>query len=130
MSNQSQTSSGSGSDTDKQYGLTGIRDEETGEVDTDEFVFEWDGQEVRLELVPPTLTQQENYEGLGSDVEVEQLREIVERHVVKPEEPPDDWTLREVSCYLEGIMRYSAQGGTDLGQVAREELAQRESPGN
>lgn len=126
MSNQSQTST----DSEQQYGLPDVRDPDTGEVADVEYEFEWNGVDVPIVLRPPTLDEQQKYEDMGTDVDVDQLREIVERHIIKPESPPDGWTVREVTCYLEGVMRYSTEGGSDLAQAARDELAQRDTPGN
>lgn len=117
------------STTASQYGLSGERDEE-GNIKTADHTFEWDGQEVTIKLKPPTLSQYEEYEDLGDDASVDEMETIVDRHVIEPDIPATDMTLREVQCYIEGIIDYGMNGGGNLADQVREELEQREASGN
>ena len=109
-----------------EYGLPSVRDKD-GELQAVDHTFEWDDDEITIRLLPPTITEQERYEELGEDANAERLREIIDRHLVKPEIPEDeDLTGRELTCYLEGIVDYSVGGGSDLRQQVSEELERRE----
>lgn len=114
-----------------EYGLSGFRDKD-GKRQTVEHTYTWDGQEVTIKLDPPTISQQEEYEQLGEEADSERLREIVDRHVVEPSIPEDEeWTTREVMCYLEGIINFSVGGGGEMGEAIRDEIEARGgTPGN
>lgn len=109
-----------------EYGLPSVRDKD-GELQAVEHEFEWDGDNITIKLLPPTITEQERYEQLGEDADAERLREIIDKHLVKPEIPDDeDLTGRELTCYLEGIVDYSVGGGSALRQEVAEELERRQ----
>jgi len=111
------------------YGLPTQRDAE-GNLQAVEHTFEFDDQEVAIKLVPPTFTQLEAYEDMGENVSTDELRTIIDEHLVKPDHNPGEMTVREVQCYVQGIVDYNADD-SDLAQAAQEELAERESaPGN
>jgi hypothetical protein len=112
-----------------EYGLPSQRDAE-GNLQAVEHTFEFDDQEVTIKLVPPTFTQLEEYEDMGENVSTDELRTIIDKHLAKPDLKPGEMTVREVECYVQGIVDYDA-AGSDLAQAAQEELAERESaPGN
>jgi hypothetical protein len=114
-----------------EYGLPSVRDKD-GELRPVEHTYEWGGEEVTIKLLPPTISQQERYEELGEDVDVERLREIVDTHLVKPDIPDDEsLTSRELFCYLEGIVDYSVGGGDGMAAEVQAELEKRnEAQGN
>lgn len=98
-----------------------------------EHSYEWGDREVTIELVPPTLDQVEEYQSLGEDADVSQMRDILQRHIKKPEKPPGEMTLQEVNCYVAGIMDHAESGGPEVVQEARaylEEQAEAADEGN
>lgn len=110
-----------------QYGLPGIRENDGSRKKVDH-TFEWDGQEVTIRLIPPTISQHEEYEELGEEATAGQLASILDRHLVKPD-VGDDPTARELFCYLEGIIDYGVGGGGELGDEVRDELEARQATG-
>lgn len=111
-----------------EYGLQGLRDED-GELKTQEHTYEWGDQEVTIKLKPPTITQQEEYEELGEDTEAGDLRDIMNQHLVEPQVDEEDLTMRELMCYLEGIMDYSVGEATGMAGDVQEELEARQDAG-
>jgi hypothetical protein len=109
------------------YGLPTVRDEQ-GDLQAVEHTFDYAGQEVTIKLVPPTISQQEEYEEMGEDVDADALRELLDEHLVEPDvSAAEDLTMREVMCYVEGIVDYSTGGG--MAADVREELEQRDRSG-
>ncbi|MFW5896336.1 MAG: hypothetical protein ACOCUA_03025 [archaeon] len=112
------------------YGLPTPRDEATGELLPDEHTFEWetagDVLDVTIRLIPPTLEQLERYQDLGDDVGVEQLREVVETHIIQPDIPASDMTVREINCYIYGIIDYGSDGGGSKMDEIRRMVEERE----
>lgn len=112
-----------------EYGLTQPRDDD-GDPEPVDHTYEWDGEEVTIELVPPTLEQLKEYRDLGTDADMEELEKIVDRHVIKPEMPAAEMTEREVTCYMFGLRDYSESGGGERMQQVREAITERERGGN
>ena len=106
------------------YGLPVSRDTD-GSLKPVDHTFEWGGQEVTLRLVPPTISQHEEYEALGEEATARDLVNILDRHLVEPD-VGNDPTARELFCYLEGIIDYGVGGGDELADEVREELTRRE----
>lgn len=108
-----------------EYGLPDPRDDDGVDADGVEHEFEWNGETVRLVIVPPTLDQIDEYQALGQEADAGELKKMLERHIVKPEKDPGEMTMREVNCYIEAILDYSNNGGGDQMQAIREELERR-----
>lgn len=115
----------SGSDT--RYGLPSPRDKD-GELLPVEHTYDWQGQEVTIKAVPPTVSELDGYENLGFETSFGDLYEIVDKHLLKPELPSqDDTSGRELSCYLQGIMNIGGGDGVDFAEAARDALDERAS---
>lgn len=115
---------------DMEYGLPDPREDDDSGLKGVDHEFEWNGETVSIRLVPPTLNQLQGYQDMGANADVDELKDILERHIVKPEKDPGDMTMREVNCYIDGILDYSNDGGGDLMQEVREELEERRGEGN
>lgn len=113
-----------------EYGLSTPRDPDTDDPLPVEHKYEWNGEDVVIELVPPTLDQLERYQEMGADVDTEALRDIVDDHIEKPDRPAGSMTVREINCYIRGILDYGEDGGGDRMDELREELAKRNAEGN
>lgn len=113
------------------YGLPSQRDNE-GNLKAVDHEFEYQDQTVAVKLYPPTVSQLEDYEEFGDETGTSELADVVDEHIVKPEiEDRGDLTIRELLCYVEGIVDYGASGGTDFVEEAREELeARQDEEGN
>jgi hypothetical protein len=108
-----------------EYGLPDVRDKD-GELRATEHTFEWDGDEITIKLVPPTIPQYDEYVNLGEEAGNEELREVLDEHLVKPDIPADaGLTMRELLCYVNGIVDY-CQGDAGIAGKAREELEERQ----
>jgi hypothetical protein len=108
-----------------EYGLPGLRDKD-GELQAVEHTYEWGGEEITIKLRPPTISEQDDYAELGEEASNEELRGILDDHLVKPEIPEDqELTGRELLAYVEGIVDFSQGGGNDVAQAVQEELEQR-----
>jgi len=107
------------------YGLPEVRDPDTGDLQPVDHTFEFDNDEVTIRILPPTLSEQEEYENLGMETGADELRDILEDHLIKPEPPADgEWSMRELMAYLQGILDYST-GGTDQSALVQEEIERR-----
>jgi hypothetical protein len=107
-----------------EYGLPEVRDKD-GDLQPVEHTYEWGGEDITIKLLPPTIPEYSDYENLGEETENEELREIIGRHLVKPDIPEDQaLTMPELLCYVEGIVDY-CNGSAGLGGAAREELEER-----
>lgn len=107
------------------YGLATPRNSDGSPKPTD-YTYEYDGDDIMIKLIPPTFTDMEAYQNLGADASGDELRGILDDHIVKPETDPEDMTMREVNCYIYGIKQYGS-GGTDQMQQAIEELEKRQN---
>ena len=107
-----------------EWGLPSERDS-NGNLRAVEHEYEYQGEDVKIKLYPPTVSQLEEYEELGDDTSATELADIVDQHLVKPD--VDDPTIQELFCFVQGIVDYGAAGGTDFVQDAREELEKRQS---
>ncbi|WP_089650089.1 hypothetical protein [Halobacterium hubeiense] len=107
-----------------EYGLPGHRDSDGNRQPTDH-TFEWDGDEVTIRLLPPTLSEVDAIENLPEDVDPETLRETISEPLVEPE-LAEDPTMPEVMVCMTGIMDYAYNGGSQLVREARSELDDRE----
>lgn len=114
-----------------EYGLPDLRDK-NGELQAADHTYQWDGQEITIELIPPTISQYDEYVSLGEDADDEELRSIIDEHLIKPDIPEDqDLTMRELLCYTQGIVRY-CRGDSGIAAEIRDELEDRqdEAEGN
>ena len=108
-----------------EWGLTSERDSE-GRRKAVEHEFRYGGEDIKIKLLPPTVSQLDEYEKFGDDTGPSELADVVDEHIVKPEiEDPGDLTIRELLCYVEGIVDYGASGGNDFVAEARQELEER-----
>ena len=115
--------------TDKEYGLPGFRDSE-GNRKPQEHSYQYKDQPVNIRLIPPTVSEIEEYEDMGEDVGREKLQDVFDRHVLKPEvSDVGELTIDELKAYVQGIIDY-AQDGNDLAVAARDELEDRATAGN
>lgn len=112
------------------YGLPIDRTGDDNTPDPVEHTYEWNGEPVTIELVPPTLGQIKHYEDLGGDTDVDELEEIVDTHITKPELPAEDMTLEEINCYIEGILDHGQGGGSDMVQNAEQYIDEHAEQGN
>lgn len=119
----------SDADHSQEYGLPVPRDRD-GELQSVEHTYEWQGHEVTIKLVPPTIADLREYEQFGDETETDDLMKVYERHIVEPSVPTDAVTMRELLCYIEGVIDYGAAGGSDLVAQAQEALDERSDPGN
>jgi hypothetical protein len=113
------------------YGLPDLRDKD-GELQEAEHTYQWDGQEITIKLIPPTISEYDEYVSLGEDADESELRRIVDDHLVKPDIPEDeDLTMRELLCYTQGIVAY-CRGSSGIAAEIRDELEERqdEAQGN
>lgn len=108
-----------------EYGLPNRRDSE-GNRKAQEHSYEWNGQEITIKIIPPSVAQAEEYEALGDDIAPTEMAEIVNKHVEKPQIEAEDMGMDELLCYAEGIFDY-VQGGDDFEAAVDAELEQRES---
>lgn len=114
------------------YGLPSPRDDE-GNLKPVDHEFEFDGREVRIQLIPPTINQFEEYETLGEEISMEKVRGIIDRHIEKPTVDAGEITMYELQCYFAGILDYATTGGSsELMETVRDELDRRqeEAAGN
>ena len=107
-----------------EYGIPDIRDAD-GDLKGVDHTYEWNGHEVTIKHVPVTISEQQDIEAQGADVDVEYMQDFLDDHLVKPAAPAGDWSLAEVLCYFEGMIDFASGGGNDLMQQAREELERR-----
>lgn len=111
-----------------EYGLPTKRDDE-GNLEPVDHEFEWGDQTVTLKLIPPTISQQEEYENLGEETGSDELLEILEEHLVEPDPTDYDLTAREMLCYVNGIVDYSVGEATGMAGDIRAELDARQDAG-
>lgn len=109
-----------------QYGLPGVRNAE-GQLQAVDHTFDFDGDEIVIKLYPPTISEFERYEDMGSDVDIDELFDIVDKHLVKPEIEREGMTSRELMCYLQGIVDYGIGGGNQFMRQVQQELDEREA---
>lgn len=108
-----------------EYGIPDIRDAD-GSLKGVDHTYMWNGKEVTIQHVPITLSEQQEIENQGSEIDIEVMEEFLDEKIVKPE-VEGDWSLAEVMCYFEGIVEFATGGGGDVMQQAREELERRAS---
>lgn len=111
---------------DRSYGLPEVRDRE-GNLQAVDHTFDWGGQSVTIRFRPPTIREVEDLERFGEqkEVDAEELEGVLDEFMIEPAPPSGDegWTMREVMCYLEGILDYSTGGGGVAGDI-REQVEQ------
>lgn len=116
------------------YGLPIARDDDDNPEAVD-FEYEWGGADVKIKLIPPTLEQIQQFRQQaradGGDA-LEQARELIDDHVVKPAIPKDKLTEREANCFLDGILAYGDEGGGPMMDEVRDDIDERQdaSQGN
>lgn len=104
-----------------EYGLPSARDED-GELQPVDHEFEWDGETVTIKLYPPTIADVEEYDNFGEDMDMSEMAEVVNDHLVEPDiDEPSDMTINEALCYVEGIVDYAMNGTSEAVQDALEE---------
>lgn len=110
------------------YGITKERDSEGNRKPIDH-TFEFGGEEVTIQIMPPTISEVEELEQLENEDEIDasRLNEMLSEFIIKPE--VDDPTMKEANAFAEGLMDY-VSGGTELAQAAQEELESRGGSGN
>lgn len=109
-----------------EYGITKERDSDGNRKPVDH-TFEFDGDEITIQLMPPTISEVEEFEEFGDDMPASKLKEIFNRHILKPD--VEDPTITELTAYVQGLVDY-ANGGTELADAAKEELEARGAEGN
>lgn len=111
-----------------EYGITKERDSEGNRKPVDH-TFEFGGESITIQLIPPTISEVEELEELEekSDVKVSDLMGVYDDFIVKPD--VDDPTMTEANAFAEGILDY-VSGGTDLAELAQEEIEARGGSGN
>jgi hypothetical protein len=109
-----------------EYGLPDVRDKD-GELQAVDHTYDWNGDEITIKLVPPTISEFEEYQDLGEDASSEELMPAVEDHLVKPEIDGDP-TMAELLCYVNGIVDYCT-GNSGYAEEVREELDERQDGG-
>lgn len=111
-----------------EYGLPTKRDE-SGNLEAVDHTYQWGGDEVTIKLVPPTISQQEEYENLDEDTSSSELTEIVDRHLVEPDTSEMELTARELLCYVQGIYEYSVGEAEGMASDVQAELDERAGDG-
>jgi len=107
-----------------EYGLPSARDSDGDRRATDHS-YEWNGQEITIKILPPTVAEAEEYEHLGDDVSPTEMANIIDKHLKKPEiDDPSDMTIQELRAYAEGIFSAVAEENEFAEQV-NEELESR-----
>lgn len=93
-----------------EYGVPNLRtaDGERKPVDH-EFTFR--GDDIKIQFVPPSVTELDDLQGLGEEVDDREFARRLQEHIVKPEIDPDDITERELLAYQYGIMDYNLGSG-------------------
>lgn len=105
------------------YGLPTKRDSD-GNLQAVDHTYQWGGDEITIRLIPPTISEQEEYESLGVDTTYQDLVEIVEKHLVEPDISDIELSTRELNCYLDGIRDYG-MNGNGMAAAVQEELEAR-----
>jgi hypothetical protein len=106
-----------------EYGLPGHRDNDGNRKPVD-YTFEWNGDDVSIRILPPTLSEMDYIEQLPEDVDPDTLRDAIIDILVEPE-LDDNPTTTEIFAYMVGIQQYAYSGGSPIAQEAREELDRR-----
>jgi len=92
-----------------EYGITGLRDADGG-LNAIEHTFQFNGEPVTIEFVPPTISESDSLEEMleKEDLSPAEIQEPLNEYLVEPAIPDgDDWTLREFNCYIMGIYKWS-----------------------
>lgn len=113
-----------------EYGLPTQRTGDDTTPDPIDHEYEWKGETVKIKLVPPTLGQAKKYENLEEDAGIEDLEEMIDEHIVKPDIPAADMTMEEINCYTEGIFDHSNDGGGEITAEAQQYLDEHAEGGN
>jgi len=111
------------------YGLPSRRDSNGDRKPVDQ-TYEWNGEELTVKILQPTVAQAEEYEELGEDISPMKMAEIVRKHLVKPEIPADDMTVEELQCYSRGIFESVADEEKFAQEVDKELEKRSSSAGN
>lgn len=106
-----------------EYGIPDIRDAD-GSLKGVDHTFAWSGQEITIKHIPVTLSEQQEIESKGEEIDIAEMEHFLDDKLVKPE-VDDEWAIAEVMCYFEGIVDFATGGGGDVMQQAREELERR-----
>jgi len=110
-----------------EYGLPTSRDNEGNRKPVDHS-YEYDGDDITIKLLPPTISEIEEYENLDDNVNAAQLRDILDTHLVRPEQ--EDYTIDELWAYYSGILEYALDGNTsELAAEAEQRLDERADEG-
>lgn len=112
-----------------EYGLPSRRDNDGNRVAT-EYAYTWQGEEITIKMLQPTVAEAEQYEELGDDVKPSKMAEIVNKHLVKPEIDADDMTVEELMCYAEGIFSATSESADFAAEVDKELSERATAEGN
>lgn len=105
-----------------EFGL-GIRDAD-GERMLVEHTYDWQGQTVTIEFLPPTIAEADELETLleKDDLSVEEVQQPLDDFLERPSIPDgESWTLREFNAYIQGIYSWT-MGAEGLGEDISDEL--------
>jgi len=104
-----------------EYGLHWLRDDD-GDLKIQEHTFSFNGEEVDIELRPPTLPEFEELEEFQKQEEIdpEEVESVIEQFLVEPNiSKIKPLTFLEARCYIDGIVDY-AMHGNDLDEEIRD----------
>ena len=116
------------------YGISGLRDAD-GERKVVEHTHQFDGEDVTIKFVPPTIAEVDDLEELleQEDLSPADIQQPLNDYLVEPTIPDgEDWTLREFNCYIEAIYSWSLGQAdhTAPAEIEAELDAQPETEGN
>jgi hypothetical protein len=106
-----------------EYGLPNLRDDETGDLKPVTHTFTFDGDEVTIKFIPPTLAVTEEYAELGDRLDDETTAKMLSDILIEPDLAPDEFTQRELIAYPQGLKEWNL--GRDLSEALTEALESR-----
>lgn len=106
-----------------EYGLPNLRDDETGDLKPVTHTFTFDGDEVTIKFVPPTLAKTEEYADMGDRLDDETTAEMLSEILIEPDLEPAEFTQRELIAYPQGLKEWNL--GRDLTEALNEALRER-----
>lgn len=110
------------------YGIAGLRDSD-GERKPVEHTTDWNGDEVTVKFVPPTITEVDDLEELlnQEDLTPKEIQGPLNEYLVEPSIPDDqEWTLPEFNCYIGAIYEWSMGDGDGAAGAVADELEERD----
>lgn len=113
-----------GEQNEKQYGLPTSADE------TVEHTTSYQGTEFTVRLRPPTISEMDEYENPGEELTWSQLYDRADKHLEKPELPPEDETpSTHILAYNQAIQEVGMMGASDFDQDVISEIEERVGDG-